>query len=375
MPFQRLRFIHQLGTTMWVYPSAVHSRFEHSLGTLHLASRILKKFKMLGIELEERDTEVFRAASLLHDIGHAPFSHVGEDMNLFEKGLNHERMGEKIIKETEIKDIISQNLGKNDIERIIFIITSNGRPYSFYDTIFQVILTGQAGIDRMDYLNRDSYFLGVMYGAFDIERIIETIRYDKERSIYWEEEGGVHALEQFILARYFMFTEVYFHKTRRILDYHLSDMIGEFLSEQGRTKFPSNSREYLELNDYTIITWMFSNKKSFKEIFLKRKFLKKIAYETKDHPSLEELGRWDCLEEKLSERFSKKGYYIDKAEKAPYKFEKEDIIVGNGEVKIPLEERSNIVKSLIPIKKRRIYAIPDKRDEITKFVKGFLYQK
>ena len=228
--FQRLRHIHQLGTTPWVYPSGNISRFEHSLGVNHLSKRLIEQLEEFECcDLQKTDVQVFKIASLLHDVGHGPFSHVGENSNLFEKGLDHDLMGEKIIKETELKDIITDNLDEKSVDRIVFIITGSGKPTSILDNVLSQLLTGQIGIDRMDYLQRDSYHLGVMYGKFDLARILETIRYSEDKDIYWE-EGGFHSLEQFILARYFMFTEVYFHKTRRILDFHLSKSIKEYLT-------------------------------------------------------------------------------------------------------------------------------------------------
>ena len=374
-PFQRLRFIHQLGTTSWVYPTGVHTRFDHSLGVLQLASRIVERLK-LQVRIDDIDEKVFRIAALLHDIGHAPFSHVGEDMELFEKGWNHEKMGEKIIRDTEIADIIKKTISEKNIDRIVFVITGIGKPYSPLDNLFNILLTGQAGIDRMDYLLRDSHFLGVMYGKFDLERILETLRYDDENNLYWE-EGGVHALEQFLLARYFMFTEVYFHKTRRILDYHLARLIKEYLSSRENSEFlPMDAKQYIEINDISVLSWMLESDSFHKDLFFKREFFRKIDIESKDHPEEAEIVRWEWLESEMERKFDKSDYYFDKADKAPYKFEKpEDIKIMIVDILEPLSKVSKLVASLKPIRKRRIYASQDKKEDIQLFVKDFFGKK
>ncbi len=380
-PFQRLRFIHQLGTTNWVYPTGIHTRFDHSLGVLQLASRVIDRLRLLGVEIDETDEEVFRLAALLHDIGHPPFSHIAEEMGLFEDGLNHERMGEKIIKETEIGEIISRELGDRGVKRVIFVITGEGIPHSSLDNAFHALLAGQAGIDRMDYLLRDSYFLGVMYGRFDIERLLETLRFDEEAEhpLFWE-EGGIHALEQFFLARYFMFTEVYFHKTRRILDYHLAMLIKDYLRDRYDVKegedvfLPVDVEEYLKLNDFDIISWMLRTDNKHKDVFLKRKFFRMVV-ESSDHPDETELILWMWLEKELESKFGEEDFYLDVAERSPYKFERADVMVLKEGRIVPLHRESGLIGSLRTIKKKRIYASKEKREEISEFAGRFLEER
>lgn len=296
-------------------------------------------------------------------------------MKLFEEGLDHEKMGERIIRETRLIEIINK-INVNAIDRIVFIITGKGRPLSKYDTIFYFILTGQAGIDRMDYLLRDSYFLGVAYGKFDLPRLLETLCYNEEYNIFWE-EGGIHALEQFILARYFMFTEVYFHKTRRILDYHLSRAISAFLIDKMHVpNFPTNIGEYLKLNDNEILSWII-NQGDFQEIFLNRKFFRKIRQDSGDHPTDREIVIWEWLEDTLKREFSRDDFYFDRADKAPYKFEKPDEpirVFKKGKISL-IERESKLVSLLTPINKRNVYASRDKREELSNFVENFLRER
>ena len=370
--FQRLKFISQLGTTSWVYPGSTHSRFEHSLGVFHLAKVVLEKLRLSHLNLPELDERIFKFASLLHDIGHSPFSHFGEEAKIFKEGLDHEQMGEAILRESKIGKILSKELGDKAVERIIFIIKgAKDKPISLIDIFLSDLLTGQAGIDRMDYLIRDSHYSGVAYGKYDLPRLLETIRYDSKNDLYWE-EGGKHALEQFILARYFMFKDVYFHKTRRILDYHLGNIIKKFLKEKGGEEFlPVDVAKYLKLTDNEIKSYILQNDEAF-EIFINRGFYKSIGIESSDHPGTVELLKWVRLEEQLSKKYGTY-IYLDKAEKSSYRFEKaHQIRVKSGDKIIPLQEVSTLVASLKPISMRRVYAKSDKRSDVHKFVKDFL---
>ncbi len=370
--FQRLRFISQLGTTSLVYPGSTHSRFEHSLGVLYLAKAVLEKLRLYSPNLNENDEKIFRLASLIHDIGHAPFSHFGEEAKLFKDGLDHELMGEAIVRNSELRKILSEVFGDEGIDRIVFIMKgAGGKPLSEADIFLSDLLTGQAGIDRMDYLIRDSHYTGVTYGKCDLPRLLETIRYDTENKLYWE-EGGIHALEQFLLARYFMFKDVYFHKTRRILDYHLGTIIKNYLKEkEGEEFLPTDVSKYLQLTDNEVKLYLIKNAEA-SSIFIDRNFYKLISRKSKDHPDKTELLKWAWLEEKLSEKFGT-DVYLDKAENAPYKFEKADQINVQWEGNIvPLQEASQLVDSLTPINQRRVYAKRGKRSDVNKFVRGFL---
>ncbi len=374
-PFQRLRFIHQLGPTFFVYPTANHKRFEHSLGVAHLSSKIIKKLREFeNFEITEQDEQIFRIACLIHDIGHAPFSHVGEDMKLFEDGIDHEVMTSKIISETQIGEFIKESLGEEALQRVLFISSEKASPVKDIDYIFNELLTGQAGIDRMDYLLRDSYYLGVMYGKYDLERLIETICFDKEDGIYWE-EGGIHSLEQFILARYFMFLEVYFHKTRRSLDYHISQLIREFLRENLKAdKFPSDVNNFLKIDDFKIFSWGLEQE-DFRKIFIEREFFRKIQTESSEHPKPEEIIIWDWLSNEIAREFNDTEFYVDKAENAPYKFEKPDIKIKKDNKLLPIHEVSTLVSNLRPLQKIRIYVKLKKLETIENFVRDFLNKR
>jgi len=371
--FQRLRFIHQLGTTDWVYPSAVHSRFEHSLGVFHLACIVVDRIQKY-LPLTDQDIEIFKVACLLHDIGHGPFSHVLEEASLFGAGLDHEKMGQKIIEKTRIGKLVTRELGQDSYNRLTYIIRGKEAvPTSRADMVFHDLLAGQAGIDRMDYLLRDSHFLGVKYGNYDLQRLLETLRYNDDDGLHWE-EGGIHALEQFILARYFMFTEVYFHKTRRVLDHHLGRLIKDYLRSHDKESLPSNVYEYLKIFDSVLLLYMMENEE-WKRVFLSRHFLK-LKRESPEHPEPEEVLSWEELERELKEKYSNDDIFFDKAKNDPYKFETAEQIRVYYDKKVrSLTEASLLVRSLRPINKMRVYIVQGKVKEVTKFIDDFFKNK
>ena len=241
--FQRLRRIKQLGPTNLIYHGADHTRFAHSLGVMELASKvydilIMKNKQDRLLEWKESEIErnkiLLRLVALLHDIGHPPLSHVGEG-ELFpeenKKSLTHKDFSKKIILgDTAIKEIIDELKGLYDIdsERIGKFITQE-EP----DPILQPIIDGPLDVDRMDYLWRDSYYTGVHYGKFDLDRLINTLImvYDKvqDSPTLGIEDGGVYTAEALILARYYMFLQVYFHNVRRAYDLHFTQFIKKTL--------------------------------------------------------------------------------------------------------------------------------------------------
>ena len=215
--FQRLRGIRQLALATLVYPGATHTRFEHSLGVRHVAGRMAQR-----LELSSDDQRLVKRAALLHDVGHGPFSHVSEEALELINGAEdnhlqhdqpiHEFITHRII---ETDDQINHYIADAIVDKIVSVLSERG-PTS----ILADIITGPVDADKQDYLLRDSLACGVEYGHFDIDRLISTMqtledRYDKYIAF---SSGGTQSLEQFVLAKYYMNSQVYRHRVRRITD-------------------------------------------------------------------------------------------------------------------------------------------------------------
>ena len=204
--FQRLRRIKQLGLALFTYQGAEHSRFAHSLGALHLMTRVLDRLSS-RYQIDEEDRAAARAAALLHDIGHGSFSHAMESVLNF----HHEAYTVQAVlsEETEIGRILS-SFSSNLPQRIASIIEGTFQPAALAQ-----LVSSQLDVDRMDYLLRDSLMTGAKYGIYDLEWIINSLAIDEENDRMIVEAGGLYAVEEYLQARYYMFRQVYFHRTLR----------------------------------------------------------------------------------------------------------------------------------------------------------------
>lgn len=269
-PLQRLRHINQLGMTYLVYPGATHCRFEHSLGVMELATRVFDRVTnphnmfhdsvrriMPSSPLRSEYRRVLRVAALLHDVGHLPFSHVGEV--LLPKNWDHNRLTKEIILSVEFRSILKKIL--IDPDRVARIAVGpkyfKDAPFDDWETILWEVIGGDAfGADRMDYLLRDSHHAGVAYGKFDHHRLIATLcilpssQQGSEEPTLSIEEGGLHCAEALVLARYFMYTQVYYHHMRRICDRHLQDFLQAWLPSG---KFSTDLEQHLQMTDSEVM--------------------------------------------------------------------------------------------------------------------------
>ena len=207
--FQRLRRIRQLGGDFQVYPTAEHSRFSHSLGVYEIVRRMVTEIKSLCVELTEYEKVCVMLAGLLHDVGHGPFSHAFEHVT----NHSHEEYTAKIILgNTELNSIL-RAVSRKLPEDIVSIIQ-----HTHENDILNQIVSGQLDADRMDYLLRDSYFTATSYGQFDLERILRTMRVKKTsegRKVIVVKHTGIHSVEDYIMARYQMYWQVYYHPVAR----------------------------------------------------------------------------------------------------------------------------------------------------------------
>ena len=207
--FQRLRRIRQLGGDFQVYPTAEHSRFSHSLGVYEIVRRMVTEVKSLCVELTEYEKVCVTLAGLLHDVGHGPFSHAFEHIT----NHSHEEYTAKIILGNTELNAILRAVSEKLPQDIVSIIQ-----HTHENDILNQIVSGQLDADRMDYLLRDSYFIATSYGQFDLERILRTIRVRKTaegRKVIVVKYTGIHSVEDYIMARYQMYWQVYYHPVAR----------------------------------------------------------------------------------------------------------------------------------------------------------------
>jgi HD superfamily phosphohydrolase len=254
--FQRLRRIKQLGLGLYTYQGAEHSRFTHSLGAFHLMTRVLDR---LGerYAIDPADRMAARAAALLHDVGHGSFSHVMEKVLNF----HHERWTIDVIlsESTEIGALLRSHAGDLP-QQVASIIEGKFRPSALAQ-----LVSSQLDVDRMDYLLRDSLMTGAKYGIYDLEWIINALAIDEASDRIYVEARGVYAVEEYLQARYYMFRQVYFHRTLRSAEAVLRSIIrralqlfdeGKEVWHAGSTAFekilrrePLTITEHLQIDD------------------------------------------------------------------------------------------------------------------------------
>ena len=195
--FQRLRYIKQLGMTHLVYPGALHTRFHHAIGAMHLMVMAIETLRSKGHIINDDEEEAVIIAILLHDIGHGPFSHALE-VSIVE-GISHE----------DISSMLMNRLNKQFDNRLTLAINIfNG---TYHRQFLHQLVSGQLDIDRMDYLNRDSFFTGVSEGVISSDRIIKMLNVKNDHIVV--EEKGIYSIEKFLIARRLMYWQVYLHKT------------------------------------------------------------------------------------------------------------------------------------------------------------------
>lgn len=391
--FQRLRRIRQLGLTDMVYPGSMHTRFEHSLGVMQVATRMFDHIKerrsdFLKSELNfnddglGRDKVLVRLSCLLHDVGHAPFSHAAETLmdkdQLSGKSYKHEQYSAAAVGFL-MQDVIenhplNQNYHIKAKEIADFL---NGDSSVGRSLLWRDLVSGQLDADRADYLLRDSHHIGVAYGFYDLNRLIATltvaIEPDNDSPVIAVEDGGEHAAEALIIARYMMFTQVYFQHTRRAYDYHSVESIKALLAKsQGQTSkgvfhaptSKENVEEYLKWDDWKVLGLVSAGEAGVNgKIMMERKHHRAV-FETPETPSADDQEFAKEIQGVLGSDVA----FVDFASGSWYKFESADIpfLLHPGhkdEQLTTLSTISSVVKGLITVNRTRIYVSMDKKDE------------
>lgn len=218
--FQRLRHIRQIGLSEMVYPGATHSRFHHALGAMHLMGKVLDNLRTKGVGISQQEFEAAQAAILLHDIGHGPFSHALEETLL--PGLHHESLSYLFM-----QDLNRAMAGRLELAMKIF-------RNSYSRKFFHQLVSSQLDIDRLDYLQRDSFYSGVVEGTIGVDRIIAMLDVQDDQLVV--EENGIYSIENFLHARRLMYWQLYLHKTAVSAERMLVNLIrrAQYLCQSGQ---------------------------------------------------------------------------------------------------------------------------------------------
>jgi len=249
--FQRLRRIRQLGLTHMVYPGALHTRFHHALGALHLMTEAIESIKSKGHEITKEEETGAYIAIVLHDIGHGPFSHALE--NSIVTGLSHETLSNLIMEKLN-----NEFNGQLSIAIEIFKNT-------YKKKFLHQLVSSQLDMDRLDYLNRDSFYTGVMEGTIGSQRIIKMLNVFNDELVV--DEKGLYSIEKFIIARRLMYWQVYLHKTVLSAENMLVNILkrAKELYQSGEKLFTSPTLEYFLKNN--ISAENIQNKEEFLNVF------------------------------------------------------------------------------------------------------------
>ena len=362
-PMQRLRFIRQLGLTFLIFPGAEHSRFSHALGTMHLAGRVYdalaaKSGGLLPTAPDCRERRLIRVAALMHDIGHAPYSHTSED--LFDEPIDHEEMTCRLLATDEVREIFSrhgQGLRSRDVQRVLRKQAEGPL------RLLSDVITSELDVDKMDYLRRDSLYCGVEYGSYDLERLIDTVTpiQDPEGG-EWRlgvDHGGVHALEALVMARYYMFTQVYFNVTGKVMELHFN----EWLRATGH-RWPVATEAFLDQDDVTVYHAMRqSDDRHARAIVHRERYA--LAFETHEHLSADEGRQFEALIPSLEERFGHENILVDHSAKDPHNLQKKRVLVRGYDGSLqPVAEASGFIRHMSRIDSFRVYAPAELRQHV-----------
>lgn len=378
--FQRLRRIKQLSLTDMLYPGANHTRFEHSIGVMQMASDMFDSIvskdenkRALEEQLAIDSTsipiykKIVRLAALLHDVGHAPFSHSGEeimpllpkdhvgqyeglsyDPDKPEKRYKHEEYSITIIKKA-FQPLIEKHpqISAEDVTALLGDASVKRKAATL---LWKDLISGQLDADRADYLLRDSKHLGVSYGLYDRDRLVNSMTLaqneETQAPVIAIQEKGWHLAESLIIARYQMFSQVYFHRVRRIYDHHICCASKEALRQLGFCGvYPEPSEieieKYIELDDWKINSMLREGLAGrHGDIIMKRQHYK-CVHAIDNSEQVEQI-------QTLASEYQQRGidYYLDEIPSKEWYKISEDILIEDGSTVQPLSKRSMIVNAM-----------------------------
>lgn len=325
--FQRLRRIRQLGTTYLVFHGAEHSRFNHSLGVYEIVRRIVDDVFRGRADWDEGERLLVLCAALLHDLGHGPFSHAFE--NVFQ--TDHEYYTRQILLgDTEVNAVL-RKVSDQFPEQVAQVIEK-----TYPNELVISLISSQIDADRMDYLQRDAYYTGVSYGHFDMERILRVMRPRQGKVVI--KSSGMHAVEDYIMSRYQMYLQVYFHPVSRSAEVILNNILkrAKDLYEKGyqftiepihfKTFFENtiSLEDYVALDEYLLLTyfqmWIKEKDPILSDLcsrFVNRKLFRYIDMNPEEQPQ-----RFKRLRELVKEAGFNTNYYFyhDCTTDLPYDF-------------------------------------------------------
>lgn len=330
--FQRLRRIRQLSGVSMVFHGAEHSRFSHSLGVYALAYQALEDCDVLKEHLSEYEQVLFLSCALLHDVGHGPYSHAFEHVFM----LGHEVSSAKIIQgNTQVNQVLNKH--HKDLAKDIASVILKMNKYK----IVEQLISSQLDIDRMDYLERDAYHTGASYGRLDKDRIFRMLSIKDDQVVF--KEGAIHAIENYLMSRYHMYWQVYYHPVarsyeimleniyKRVLDlYKMGELDHDdyavYLKEVIENGFEESA--YFELDDYYVngLIKRFSHSEDDILRNLCQSFLSRNLFKYIDLNSNEETKMSTCV---YKQNLNEYDYKIDQITQQTYLVEEFDILASN----------------------------------------------
>jgi uncharacterized protein len=380
--FQRLRRIKQLGTTFLTFHGAEHSRFNHSLGVYEIIRRIIDNVFEGRPEWDRNERLLSLCAALLHDLGHGPFSHSFEKVFDFD----HEEFTRAIILgDTEVNQVLMR-VSPDFPARVAEVIAK-----TYHNKLVVSLISSQIDADRMDYLQRDAYFTGVSYGHFDMERILRVMRPREDQAVI--KHSGMHAVEDYIMSRYQMYWQVYFHPVTRSAEVILTKILhrAKHLYERGYTfehnpfHFTSMFENKVTLDDYlkldeSVILYYFQlwqDENDFILSDLARRFMNRNLFKYVEFDPAKEYRKLAELSELFKKADLDPDYYlvVDSSSDLPYDFyrpgEEEErlpihLLMKNGDLR-ELSRESEIVDAISGKRRtdHKLYYPADLIDDLT----------